>query len=185
VIIFKPCRSQYPRHRPVVVHDFADDTGRIETGQTRKVDCRLGLPRATQDPASARTQWEDVTRLDEIAEALARVDRHLNRARPVGGRDAGADSLSSLDRDREGGPVGRLVALGHRTQPQFVAALLGETQTDQSSAVRRHEVDRLRRRELGRDGQVAFVLAVGRIDHHDQLPLADVLDRFLDRCEGG
>ena len=46
-----------------------------------------------------------------------------------------------------------------------------------------HEVDRLGRCELGRDRQVALVLAVGRVDDDDELALADVLDRILDRGE--
>ena len=38
-------------------------------------------------------------------------------------------------------------------------------------------------RELGRDREVALVLAVGGVDDDDHLPLADVLDRLVDRRE--
>src|SRR5207237_4163212 len=48
----------------------------------------------------------------------------------------------------------------------------------------RHEVDRFRRRELRCDRQVALVFAVRCVHDHDELPLADVLDRLLDRGEG-
>jgi hypothetical protein len=50
--------------------------------------------------------------------------------------------------------------------------------------MRRHEVDRLRRDVLGRDRQVALVLAVGSVDHDDEPAGADVLDRLLDGREG-
>ena len=115
--------------------------------------------------------------------ALGRVDRDLDRVRAVVGGDAGRDALAGLDRDGEGGSVRRLVALGHHPQPELVAALAGEAEADQPAALLRHEVDRLGRRELRGDGQVALVLAVGRVDDDDHLALPDVLDRLLDRGE--
>src|SRR5207244_12558091 len=47
----------------------------------------------------------------------------------------------------------------------------------------RHEVHGLRSRELRRDRQVTLVLAVGRVDHDDELALPDVFDRLLDGGE--
>src|SRR6185436_7937446 len=79
--------------------------------------------------------------------------------------------------------VRRLVVLGHLTEPELVAALLGQAEADQAARLLRHEVDRLRRRELRRDREVAFVLAVGRVYDDDELALTDVLDRLLDRGE--
>ena len=75
--------------------------------------------------------------------------------------------------------------VGHLAQAELVAALLGERQADQPARVGCHEVDRLGRRELRGDRQVALVLAVGRVHDDDELALADVLDRVLDRGEGG
>src|SRR5436305_5917554 len=97
--------------------------------------------------------------------------------------DARGDPLAGLDRDGEGGPERRLVALGHRLQTEFVAALLGQAEADQPAAVRCHEVDRLGRRELSGDRQVALVLAVLGVADDDHLPGADVLERVLDRAE--
>ena len=77
----------------------------------------------------------------------------------------------------------RLVVLGHLPEPELVAALLRQAEADQAARVHGHEVDRLGRRELGRDRQVALVLAVGRVDDDDELALADVLDRLFDRGE--
>src|SRR5206468_3083851 len=63
------------------------------------------------------------------------------------------------------------------------AALLGQAQADQTARVGGHEVDRLGGGELRRDREVALVLAVGRVDDDDELALADILDRVLDRGE--
>ena len=49
-------------HRPVLVHDLADDPGGVQAGQAREVDRRLGLARAAQDAAVAGAQREDVAR---------------------------------------------------------------------------------------------------------------------------
>ena len=51
--------------------------------------------------------------------------------------------------------------------------------------VGRHEVDRLGRRELRGDHQVALVLAVRVVDDDDHAALADLLDRLFDRRERG
>ena len=170
-------------HRPVLVHDLADDAGRDQTGEAGEVDGRLGLAAALENAAVPGTEREDVPRPDEVVSALAAIDRDLDGAGPVMRGDARGDPLAGLDRDGEGGPERRLVALGHRLQTEFVAALLGQAEADQPAAVRCHEVDRLGRRELSRDRQVAFVLAIGSVDHDHELALADVLDRLLDGRE--
>ena len=82
---FSPCRSQYgirsgdAGHRPVVVHDLADDAGRVQPREAREVDRRLRLAGALQDAAGPRAQREDVAGLDEVVAAPARVDRDLDR----------------------------------------------------------------------------------------------------------
>ena len=172
-------------HRPVLVHDLADDAGRVEAGETGEVDRRLGLPGALEHSSRPRPQREHVAGLDEVVRALGRIDGHLDRARPVGRRDAGGDAFASLDRDRERRLEGRLVVVGHRLQAELGAPLRAEAEADEAPAVRGHEVDRLRRGELRGDGEVALVLPVGRVDDHHELPLADVLDRLLDGGERG
>ena len=102
-------RSGHAGHGAVVVHDLADDPGRVEPRQAGQVDRRLGLPGALQHAARARPQREDVARLHQVLGAAARVDGHLDGAGPVGGRDAGGDALPRLDGYREGGAEARLV----------------------------------------------------------------------------
>ncbi len=101
------------RHRAVVLHDLADHAGGVQPGQTCEINGRLGLARALEDATAARAQREHVPRLDEIVPPPRGIDRDLDRARAVVRRDAGADPFARLDRDGEGRPVRRLVALGH------------------------------------------------------------------------
>ena len=141
----------HARHRPVVVHDLADDAGGVRPGEPREVDGRLGLADALEHAARLRAQREDVARLDEVAVRRVGMDRDLDRVAAVGGRDPGRDALARLDRDGERGAERRLVVVGHRAQAELVGALLGEAEADQPARVRRHEVDRLGRRELRGD----------------------------------
>ena len=125
-----------------------------------------------------------MTRLDEVARAGRRVDRDLDRLRAVLRGDAGRDALARLDGDGERGAERRLVLIGHLAQPELVAALLGQAEADEAAGVRDHEVDRLGRCELGRDREVALVLAILVVDDHDEAAFADLLDRLLDGREG-
>src|SRR6266436_6496748 len=51
----------HPSHGAVLVHDFADDSGRTEAGQSGQVDSRFGLPGAFQHSGTLCAQWKDVT----------------------------------------------------------------------------------------------------------------------------
>ena len=46
-----------------------------------------------------------------------------------------------------------------------------------------HEIDRFRRDLLGRDDQVALVLAIGVIRHDDHAALGDIADHIVNRVE--
>jgi len=56
----------HARHRPVLVHDLADDAGRNEPGEPGEVDRRLGLAGPDEHAAVPRAQRKDVARLDEV-----------------------------------------------------------------------------------------------------------------------
>ena len=80
-------------------------------------------------------------------------------------------------------PEGAGVLLHHHRDVQLVQALPGQGQADQPPPVAGHEVDRLRRHLLGRDGQVALVLPLLVVDDDDEPPLREVRDRLFDRCQ--
>jgi hypothetical protein len=161
----------HPRHRAVVVHDLADHAGGGQAGHAADVDRRLGMARADQHAAVARDQREDVAGRDDVVGALVRIDGDLNRAGAVGGADAGGDALARLDRDGEGGAHALAVVARHRRQAQLAGALGGHGQADQAARVAGHEVDLVRRRELGRDDDIALVLAILGVDEDVGRPL--------------
>src|SRR5690606_11989614 len=66
---------------------------------------------------------------------------------------------------------------------QPVADLTGEGRAHVAGGVPDHERQQLRRRLLRSEDQVAFVLPVGVVDHHDGFPGGDVGHRLLDRAE--
>ena len=110
-----------------------------------------------------------MARLDQIGRLGARLDRRLDRVRPVGRGDAGGDAVARFDRHREGGAEGGLVVLDHLRQVELVALLRGQRHADEAAAVHGHEVDGLRGGELGRHGQVALVLPVLVVADNDDL----------------
>src|SRR5204863_5886509 len=110
--------------------------------------------------------------------------RHLDRVGAVVRRDPRRHALAGLDRHGEGRLEGRLVLRGHQVEAELVATLPRERQADQAARVGGHEVDRVRRGELGGERQVALVLAVLGVADHDHLAVADVLEGVLDRAEG-
>ena len=88
-----------------------------------------------------------------------------------------------LDRDGERRLERRLVLGRHEVEAELVAAVGRQREADEPAAVLGHEVDRLRRRELGGHREVALVLAVLVVADDDHPPGADVLDRVLDGRE--
>ena len=166
------------RHRPVLVHHLADDSGRGQPGESREVDRGLGLARPLQHPG-AGTQREDVARMDEVVGRRRGIDGDLDRPCAVGGGDAGRDAVACLDRDGERRPVGRLVLIGHLTEAELVAALRRQAEADQPATVGGHEVHRVGRDELRGDGQVALVLAILVVHDDDEPAGPDLVDRVL------
>ena len=53
---------------------------------------------------------------------------------------------------------------------ELVAALLGQGDADEAAALARHEVDRGGRDVLGREAEVALVLAILVVDDDDERP---------------
>jgi hypothetical protein len=69
---------------------------------------------------------------------------------------------------------------GHQAKTQLLDPLAHHREADQAAAVFGHEIDRIRRRHLRRNDQIAFVLAVLVIDQDEDAAVACVLDHLLD-----
>jgi hypothetical protein len=173
------------RHRPVFVHDFADDGGRIEAGDASEIDAGFSLPSADEHPSIAGAQRENMPGPREILRPSLGIDGGEDGDRAVGRADASRDAKAPVDRFRERSAVHRRVDRRHKRQMKLVAAVFGERQADQPARILRHEVDRLWRDFLGGQRQVAFVLAVFIVDEDNHASLADVFDGLFNRGEFG
>ena len=149
--------------------------------QTKKIsrhDVALEtLHRYSGTPAS---DLEDVAGRCNVLGPLRRVDGGGDGARPVRGRDAGADPVTGLDRDGKGGLMTGRVVTRHERQLHLAHALRSQGQTDQAAAELGHEVDGLRRRHLSGNDQIALVLALFVIDENDHAAVAGFLDDLVD-----
>src|SRR5262249_14863167 len=81
-----------PRHRAVIVHYFADHARRIEAGEARDVDGRLGMTGAYEHAAATRYQREDMSGRNDVAPVLGRIDGGGDRASAIGRGDACRDA---------------------------------------------------------------------------------------------
>ena len=115
-----------------------------------------------------------------------RVDQRVHGRAAVGGGDAGRRAVLGVDRDRERGALalGVLRARHHQRQLQLVEPLALHRQADHAARVADHERHLLGRHLLGRDDEVALVLAVLVVDDDDELAARDRVDGSFDRVEG-
>ena len=157
-----------PRHRAVVVHDLADHARGVDAGEPREVDGRLRLAGALEDAPGPRTEWEDVSRLDEVVRAPARVDRPKLVTQRV------ASDLADLPGHLH---PGRAAPDHHEGQPcrapSRVGVLLGgleraqDALTDPQRALQRLDLER------HRPPLVMAEVGVARAPRHDQRVVGD------------
>src|SRR5581483_5638531 len=120
-------------------------------------------------------------RRHDVRRALGGVDRDLDGARAIEGRDAGLDSIPRLDRDGERRLMPGAVPERHQRQAELLDPLALQRKTDQPTAVLGHEVHGFGRRHLCRNDEIAFVLAVLVIDKHEHAAAF----RLFDQLGGG
>ena len=147
-------------HRAVVIHDFADDAGGIQPADPRQIDRRFGLPGANEHAPGLRAQRKHVPRPREVRWLRPRVDGGKDRIRAIARGNTGARRVFRFDRHAERRAQPRGVLIDHQRNLELVEPLAGHRHADEAAAVLRHEVDRFRRHLLGRERQVAFVLAI-------------------------
>ena len=185
VLLGKQHQIIHAGHGAILVHDLADHPGRIETGQTRHIDRRLGMPGPDQNPAVPRNQRKHMARRDDMFRSLAGIDGHRDSPRPVCRRNAGCHPFCRFDGHRERGFVSRAILSAHQRQAQLLDPRPGHRQTDQTATIFRHEVDRIGGRHLGRNDQIALILPVFVIDQNEHPAVAGFLDNLLNRHQPG
>ena len=120
-----------------------------------------------------------MARRHQITVILAWVDGSADGVGAIGRRDARGNPVLGFDRHGERRTHAGAVRARHRFEPQRIRALFGQREADEAPPVPRHEVDSVGRRHLCRDHEIAFVLAVLRVDQHDHPSVAQILDDFV------
>ena len=190
MIIVSPWRSQYGIRsgtRAIVPSSFVisqiTPDGLRPARRARSTAASVWPMRSSTPPGRARSALH-VAAHEQVGRPRVGRDRDLHGVAAVGGRDAGGDALAGVDRRGVRGAVTRPALVGDQPQPELVGARLGQAEADLPAGVGHHEVERLGRRELRGDDEVALVLAVGVVDDDDEAALADLVDRLLDGGEG-
>ena len=160
------------RHRAVVVHDLADDAGRVQPRQAREVDGGLGLAGALEHAAGACASAGRRGRAGRgrAARLWGSIATWIVRARSDAEMPVVTPSRASIE-----------TVNGVSKGDSFLAAMRSRPSSSQRSGVSDrqiepapllgHEVDGLGRRELRGHRQVALVLAVLVVADDDHLAL--------------
>ena len=82
VLLGETLELREPRHRPVVVHDLAQHSGRVQTGHPSEVDRGLGVTGPSQHATRDVAQREDVAGPGEVVRLRVGIDQRLDRRRP-------------------------------------------------------------------------------------------------------
>jgi hypothetical protein len=171
--------------RAVFVEDLAHYARWKKSREPCKIDCRFGMSNALKNSAVACAKWRHVTRPSQVSRNGCGIDGNVNRLRAILRTDSRrhAKARGSIDAHRECSALlfGILFAL--LRELQLVSALSSEGEADPSARLLDHEVDELRRHQLGSTNQVTFILAVFVIRNDDELACLDVGDRLLDCSE--
>ena len=172
-----------PRHAALVVQHLADHAHRGRAGQPREVHRRLGMAGAAEHPAGQRAEREDVAGPVEVFRARGGVDEGADGDGAIVGGDAGGDAAAGVHGGGEGGAVRLGVVAHHQADLEVVEALAQHGHADEAAAVAGHEVHRLRGDLVGGHQEVALVLAILVVHHHQHPARPDLLDGFLDGGE--
>lgn len=171
VALGEELQVRHTGHLAVVVDDFADNGDGLEAGKRAEVDGGLGLTVAFEHATVARAEGENVSGADEVLGRGAGIGEELDRARAIGGGDAGGDAVSSFDADRERGPEGGFVLGNHRRQSEAIGRGVVHGCADEATSVHSHEVNPLRGAELRGDDDIAFVFPVFVVNDEDRATL--------------
>ena len=103
----------------------------------------------------------------EVSGPGGRVNRHLDGAGPILGRDSSTNAIfrTRIHTHGEGGLVAVGVAIHHQGQIQNVKAFALHGKANQPPGLGGHEVDLFRGGELGPADQIPFVFAIFVVDN--------------------
>src|SRR4051794_25179111 len=171
-----------PRGRAVVVQHFADHCNGRAAGETGEIDRRFGMTAAFDHTALACPQRKHVAGAHEVLGPGVGVENVANSERTIVGTDAAA-RVAMVDRYGERGVATFLAGRDHRADLELVEQLRVARHAHEPAGPPQHEVDRLGRNPLGRNGEVALILAIFVVDHEHHLASPNPAQRIVDGGE--
>ncbi len=188
-IMSSPCWSANSRHcgaRIIVPSSLTSSAiapaWDSPASRARSTAASVWPARRSTPPGTARSgnTWPGRGEVERLG---GRVGEHADGVRAVGCGDAGGDAVAGIHRHGVGRALAVLVDRGHRGQVQTVELRSGQRHADHAGGVADHE------RHLAGGGpgsgedQVALVLAVLVVDHHDAVAAGDGGDGVGDRVQ--
>jgi hypothetical protein len=159
-----------PGHAPVFVHDFYNYSGWTASCKTSQVNGRFGMPCAAKNASGPSTQWEYVPRPAKVRTDRIGVGQSIDGFRAILGGYSSTNSMAfKVYAHGKCGLVGVCIALNHGMKVEFVAALVHERNTDESSCVRGHKIYGFGAYSLCQCNEVTLVLAVFVVHDNDHL----------------
>ena len=175
-------------HRAVLAHDLAAQAALLHAGVAQQVDGGLSVAIALKHAAGTGNERKHVAGPAEILGTGALLHNLAGRVATLGGTDA-RGGVHMVDGHGEGGLMVVGVVGHHGVKLQACGDLSAHRHADEALGLARHEVDVGLRGILRGANEVALVLAVGVVNHHDavaHLKLGDCLFNgvHLDVCHG-
>ena len=124
VFFAEPHQLRQTRHRAVVMQNFAEHPGRLQSGHGGKINCRFGVTSAAQDAAVLRSQRKDMAGLHQIIRLRDGIGDDLNGSRPIVRADAGGHAMRGIDGDGEIGRIHFAIFRDHALQTELFRALV-------------------------------------------------------------
>ena len=175
--LFEP---REPHHAAVFGDDLCDRTDRLQADELHEVDGRLGVAAALTHAAVDSAQRQHMAGADHARRGRCRVREHVERARAVGRTDAGGHAVCGIDADRVRRRTGVLIGLDHGRQIQRIGEVGGHRCADEAGRPAHRPRDPLGGGELGREDDIALVLAVLVVGDDDGATGSQRLEGFFD-----
>jgi hypothetical protein len=74
VLLAKANEVRDTSHRPIIIHDFADNPGALQSGETCQIDRGFRLTSSLENTSRSGAQWENVSRTGEVFCTAIRIN---------------------------------------------------------------------------------------------------------------
>ncbi len=114
VLLAKFLQIWNSRHRPILIHDLADDTGWSQSCDPSQIHSSFRLSGSLQDSPSTRPQWEDMTWSDQIFRLGLGIHSRLDGDGPIGSGNTGGHVAACLNTHTKSRFMSRFILGDHQ-----------------------------------------------------------------------